>query len=284
MKLFKNSISILLSLLLFTFLSLPVIPVFAAESNENSITMNEYELVKQLAGESISSLQEKNFDSAEISDIKNYKNVFNKHISNLNTLSDNALIANGYSKSQINIIRNFHGTDAELRRLGATLTLSASTHNFKFDGNYTTGKLTYSWKWNSIPAFKMKDMIAASWNNWATTNNSSNIKYYNVNTGAYHTQSAATFSTDSNGTSGAGHKFNVSKSDNYYYAKSGSGSFTVRSDTHAKKDFFYYIAYGHSQLSPSINFSVGIGGADASISFSAGTVISGSKNGSALIP
>lgn len=77
MKLFKNSISILLSLLLFTFLSLPVIPVFAAESNENSITINEYELVKQLAGESISSLQEKNFDSAEISDIKNYKNVFN---------------------------------------------------------------------------------------------------------------------------------------------------------------------------------------------------------------
>lgn len=38
--------------------------------------------------------------------------------------------------------------------------------------------------------------------------------------------------------------------------------------------------YGHSQLIASINFSVGIGGGDASISFTTGTVIADDTKGS----
>lgn len=125
----------------------------------------------------------------------------------------------------------------------------------------------------------MQDMVAVAWNNWAVTNNTSSIYYYNINTGALYTTKAATFSQDGNGVAGAGHKFNVSLSDNYYYAKHGSGSFTVRSDVHEKTDFYYYIAYGHSQLTASINFSVGISGADASISFTTGTVIADDDRG-----
>ena len=96
----------------------------------------------------------------------------------------------------------------------------------------------------------------------------------------YYTTKSATFSQDGNGVLGAGHKFSESLSDNYYYAKSGTGYFKVKSDVHAKKDFYYYIAYGHSQLIASINFSVGIGGGDASISFTTGTVIADDTKGS----
>lgn len=95
-----------------------------------------------------------------------------------------------------------------------------------------------------------------------------------------YTTKSATFSQDGNGVLGAGHKFSESLSDNYYYAKSGTGYFKVKSDVHAKKDFYYYIAYGHSQLIASINFSVGIGGGDASISFTTGTVIADDTKGS----
>lgn len=167
-----------------------------------------------------------------------------------------------------------------MRRLGATLTLSATAKDFSYDGNYSRGTLSYSWSWGSVPAFKMQDMIAVSWNNWAVTSNSSSVNYYNVNSGAYYTTKSATFSQDGNGVLGAGHKFSESLSDNYYYAKSGTGYFKVKSDVHAKKDFYYYIAYGHSQLIASINFSVGIGGGDASISFTTGTVIADDTKGS----
>lgn len=261
------------------------IPTFAEENASHStITINEYELAERLASETPATLSEKGFDSNEIAEIKNYKEIYRNHIKNLNTLNDDVLLSNGYTNDQISIIRSFTGSDEEMRRLGATLNLNASPSNFRFDGTYTRGTLNYSWSWASIPAFKMQDMVAVSWNNWAVTSNSSNVKYYNVNTGAYYTSQAATFSQDGNGVLGAGHKFKVSLSDNYYYAKSGSGSFTVQSDVQAKKDFYYYMEYGHSQLVTSISFSVGVGGGDASIGFTTGTVAADSAKGSKAIP
>ena len=153
-----------------------------------TVTLNEYELASQLAKESESSLQKRGLSTSEIKEIKNYKEVYRKHIESLNLLDDNALLANGYTMEQVKIIRNFGGSESEMQRLGATLSLSASTSNFSFDGDYTRGKLSYSWSWNSVPAFKLKDMVAVSWNGWAVTSKSSNVKYYNVNTGAYYTQ------------------------------------------------------------------------------------------------
>lgn len=257
--------------------------VFANEyDNENNrsytTTINEYDMIVQLAKESEISLRNKGVDDTEILRIKNYKETYDNHIRYLNMLDDKALMSNGYTSDQIKLIRNFNGSDADMRALSATLSLTTSTNTFNYDGDYTRGKLSYSWNWSSVPAFKMKDMVAVSWNDWIVTNNSSTVKYYGINSGAYYTQESATFTQDGNGTEGAGHKFNMSKSDNYYYAKKGSGSFSVRSDVHARKDFAYYIAYGHSQLLASISFSVGIGGGDASISFSIGTVIMDSNH------
>lgn len=157
--------------------------------------------------------------------------------------------------------------------MAATLYLGASTANFKYDGNYTTGRLAYTWSWSGVPVFKMQDAVAASWNDWAVTSQSSSVNYYVVNTGSFYSTQAATYSSDGNGTKGAGHKFKVAIGDNYYYAKSGSGYFQLQSDVHAKKDFYYYIAYGHSQIFATINFSIGVGGGSASISFTTGTVI-----------
>lgn len=281
-KYFKKLVSVALAAAMVMGMS---VTAFANETpvtnnNETKITLNEYELAEQLAAQTPETLSEEGFDSDEIASIKNYKEVYREHISSLNTLSDDALSENGYSREQISIIRSFDGSEAEMRRLGATLTLSATAKDFSYDGNYSHGTLSYSWSWGSVPAFKMQDMIAASWNNWAVTSNSSSVNYYNVNTGAYYTTKSATFSQDGNGVLGAGHKFSESLSDNYYYAKSGTGYFKVKSDVHAKKDFYYYIAYGHSQLIASINFSVGIGGGDASISFTTGTVIADDTKGS----
>lgn len=275
----KKVVSFLLcSVLLFT-----ACLVAFAQDNSVTIYINEYELAERMAMQTPATLASEGFDSAEIATLKNYKNIYRNHIASLNELSDEALQKNGYSKSQIELIRSFTGSEQEMRRLGATMTLTATTSNFRYNGNYTVGTLKYNWAWQSVPVFKMTDMLAVSWNNWTVTANSSAIKYYKVTTGEYYTQKSATFTQDSNGVLGAAHKFAVSLSDNYYYAKSGSGSFTVQSDTHSKKDFYYYISYGHSQVQPTISFSVSAGGGEASIGFTSGTSIPASAKGSAVI-
>ena len=274
----KKLFSLLISVLLITSLS---ISVFAADSSgevitpikENTVVVNEYELSKELSFKSDSKLSDMGYSSSDIAGIRDYHQKYVDHLNGLKELSDSTLASQGYTSEQIAVLRNFDGSEAQASLLSATLTISSSTSNFRYVDTYSKGKLSYSWSWAGVPAFKMKDAVAASWNDWAVESNTSNVKYYNVNTGSYYSQSTATFTTDGNGTEGAGHKFNVSMSDNYYYAKSGSGTFNIRSDVHAVKDFYYYLAYGHSELLPTINFSIGVGGASGSISFTSGTVI-----------
>ena len=262
-------------------------PAFAAdievEAQPISVTINEYQALKELAEESSVALAQAGYSSNEITAIQNYHETYVTHVSNLNTLSDAALSANGYSASQITTIRSFSGTEAELTSLGATLTIYSTPTAFSYTtGGRTTGRLAYNWYWTGIPAIKMKDMVAASWNNWVVTDNSSYVSYYSVNTGAYYTQEEATFEYASNDVlTGAGHKFYMTMSDNYYYAKSGGGTFDVKSDGLYQKDFYYYIEYGHATLSYDIGFGVSIpGGVAASINFSVVTADAGSDSGS----
>lgn len=246
---------------------------------ENKVVINEYELFKELSLKSKAELSTMGYSSINIAEINDYHQIYVDHLNELKQLDDSTLVSEGYTSKQIKILRNFDGSEVQASLLGATLTIYSTPVSFNYDGNYTRGRLGYTWSWAGVPAFKMQDAVAVSWNAWAVESNTSYVSYYNVNTGSYYTQTSATFTTDGNGTEGAGHKFNVSMSDNYYYAKSGGGSFNVRSDVHTPKDFFYYIAYGHSQLVASINFSIGIGGGDGSISFTFGSVIADSDKG-----
>lgn len=51
------------------------------------------------------------------------------------------------------------------------------------------------------------------------------------------------------GTKGTAHCIDMAIEDNYYKAKRGGGTFDIRSDVHAKKDFTYYLEYGHNAIS-----------------------------------
>lgn len=81
------------------------------------------------------------------------------------------------------------------------------------------------------------------------TDDSSSVLYYNVNTGKYYSMYSASYvePEDNDRYSGAGHAIQMSKSDNYYYAKEGYGTFELESDTNAKKEFDAYVAYGHTR-------------------------------------
>lgn len=199
-------------------------------------------------------------------------------------LSDDALLKNGYTQEQLDIIHNFTGTDAEMARLGAELTLYSTTALFKYtSGGRTTGRLAYNWYWTGVPAVKTRDMVAATWNGWSVIGNSSYVTYYGMDTGEYYTQESAEYKLPEDDTlvSGAGHRFSMTKSNNYYYAQRGGGTFDVESDGLYQKDFYYYIEYGHATISHNIGFTVSVpGGFSGSITWTVVTTKADKNQGS----
>jgi hypothetical protein len=258
--------------------------VFAADSTgkvkENKVVINEYEYFKELSLKSESELSDMGCSAKEISEIRNYHKNYVDHLNRLKKLDDTTLSKLGYTSEQIAIFRNFDGSETQAILLSASLNLTSTTSNFRYENTYSKGKLAYLWTWDGLPWYGLQDAVVASWNDWVVESKYSAIDYYNTQTGQYYTTRSGTFTTDGNGTEGAGHKFPLKINDNLHYAKTGYGYFNIRSDVHAIKDFYYYIAYGHSEIWPTISFSIGTGGAAASISFTFGTVIEDSETGS----
>ena len=258
-------------------------------NNRRSISyqVNEYECAKALAQVDTEELGESGYSLQEIQAIKNYKQTYIEHIQELAEL-DNDLLANaGYTQEQINILKNFNGSEAQLMAVAATVNLHATATNFHYDGTYTQGRLAYTWTWDGIPAFKMEDALAVSWNDFIVTDEMSVITYYAYEVSAPEETRSATFSIEGCGTEGAYHKFQVQTESStmlYRYAKTGSGHFDVRSDVHGIKDFHYYVEYGHSQVVPSISVSISGGGFSGSINFSLGTVVKAVDRGEYQLP
>lgn len=270
-------------------------PEFDIASNSDeaiasvSITISEYEMIASLAQIPTDDLLSAGYTREEISDIKNYKQLFTKQIEELDQLETETLLKLGYTASQINDIRNFTGDEAQIARLAANVSIYASINYLRYDGDYTRGVLAYSWSWDGVPDFKLMDIVAISWNHWVVEDNRSTVNYVHYASGEYYNSLPATLSFGENENkvevSGAAHKFIMQQDTNLYYARSGNGSFTIRSDVHAKKDIYFYIAYGHTQLlMSSPTFTVGTGGADGSISFSIGTSTVASYTGSGICP
>lgn len=270
-----------------TLLLLMSATTFASQPIDNTppqkIVINEYEALKQLAEETPEVLTKSGYSSSEIAKIQNYQQTYSDHIYEQQTLSDTALVKHGYSSNQIDVIKNFTGTEDEMSRASASLDIYSTTALFEYPNSEdrTTGRLAYTWTWSGIPAIKMRDMVAASWNNWTLTDESSYVGYYSIYSGELYTSESASYIDPTNNTwNGGGHRFRMTKSDNYYYAKQGGGTFDVESDGLYQKDFYYYIEYGHSTLSYNIGFSVSIpGGGSGSISFSVVTANAGNDSG-----
>lgn len=256
-------------------------PTFATYTDHNDmveVSINEFNEMKSLSLMTDGQLVDKGYTSNEIENIRNYRKDYDTHIYGLQELPDEVLEANGYSDKQIEAIRKYDGSNQLAVLASASLKFTSHTvDSLIYNGNYSVGKLSYSWEWSGIPAFKLTDMVAVSWNNWAVTDNYCTVVYYNKTTGKAVDNRQATYTTDGNGLKGAAHKFSMAINDNADYAKSGAGYFKIKSDVHAKKDCYYYIAYGHKTLTANISFSVGTGGADGSITFSLNTTIEADK-------
>ncbi len=281
----KKLVSIALCLVMLFILPANALAADTPINNANACraSINEYEALQALAKESPIVLAEKGFSYEEINMIQDYKQTYSDHITSLQDLSEDVLARHGYTAEQIAAIKNFNGSESQMALAAASLNIYASTVSFEYtEGGRTTGRLAYGWNWSGVPVIKLRDMVAASWNSWVLTDQSSSVGYFNVNTGNPYRSESATFVYPSSSTwNGAGHRFNMTISDNNYYAKSGSGYFNVQSDGLYQKEFYYYIEYGHATLSYNIGFSVSVpGGGSGSITFSVATTYADSDSGS----
>lgn len=76
-------------------------------------------MMEQLSEETDTRLISLGYSLTEVSQINDYKEVFCAHIESLDSLSDDVLYNNGYTKEQIKTIRNFSGTEEEMRSVEA---------------------------------------------------------------------------------------------------------------------------------------------------------------------
>lgn len=248
-----------------------------AYSESTKIYINEYEIIKDLEKESNESLEKRGYSKSQINKIKNGRNDMIKEIKNRANLSDMQLKSMKYNDNQINIIRNFTESDAELAALAAQLTLYLTLSNYKFNGTETTCDVYTSWVWSTYPVTQLNDGVAIAWSggfNSYSAKTYINLYYTDVQNGNEREFTSKGFADYSPG-SGFYVVFPLTKAEIGIYYKCLRGSVRTQLYKNGNIPTFEVISkYAHSQLSayPSITFPGG-----ASIDIQLGTKQMGLK-------
>jgi hypothetical protein len=95
---------------------------------------NEYLELKKISSKTETELLELGYSSADILKIKNITEVYSSELKRRSQLSDEELQNMGYNQKQIDLLRSFTGSEEEIIALAATLTLSAYTESYWYNG------------------------------------------------------------------------------------------------------------------------------------------------------
>lgn len=220
--------------------------------------LNEYDVLSNCATQSDRELKAKGYSTKEISMIRDLKKEYINHLSQYTTLNSDALKELGYTQEQISILRNFKGTEAEIRALAATLDFYLSADFVRWDAgeNRTNARLSYNFNWNGVPLIGLTDIVGVTWNDWTIRGSSSYVTYVHLYGSEQNYYLPATF-VDNNGPAsyGGGYKFVMKQKDNYFWAKSGYGIFSLYHN-YTRHDLSAYAEYGHSTVSVYPSFSI----------------------------
>lgn len=242
------------------------VPAFAANSSANPVisdtvqqtVVNEYEAILQLQKCSLNELSKNGYSDSEIKIIKNADDLFDNHIALLATLSDDRLATAGYTSEQIAAIKSYdakNATESDKVRLSANCVTKSSIDNYT---GYT-GRVTSTFKWTGIPAFKMTDVLITTWNNWELKGKTANIKYTHINGTKASFWRTPTYQTPSSGMTsyGSGYSYSAALEDNAYYASEGYSIFVLSSKSMSHLETISRVS--HQQGIASLSFSISSG-------------------------
>lgn len=270
----KKFISTLWAICLMLSLLIPSATASTSETisgaNISTISINEYDLLSKMAEESTSSLLAKGYSLNEIDTIQNLDSEYRAHLEQFTDMETEALKNLGYSDEQILILRNFSGSQREIQALaaGCNLSLYCDYATWSDTKNRTDSRLRYSFNWTGVPLIKTTDIVSVRWNDWTIHSHSANVTYAPISGTGSNIIANATY-VPNNGplAYGSSFRFAMTRNDNSYWGKSGTGFFNLYHNYY-KKDMSAYAEYGHSTIICTPSASIPISG---EFSFTYGT-------------
>lgn len=252
-----------------------ILPVCATDTGNSTLTsmssvLNEYDLLSKLVDESPATLGTYGYSAVEIEKINNLQTAYTDYLQQYAKLDDASLKKLGYSDKQIEIFREFTGTENQIRALAATLTVTVDIDYVTWSStqNRTNARLYVYFEWSGVPLIKTKDIIAVSWNDWNINGKMCYITYTNVDGSGDTMIDVGTFAeNDGPASFGGGFTFPMTKQDNTYWGQSGYCAFTLYHN-YTRADLSAYAAYGHTTIGytpvatipgwGSVSFSIGV--------------------------
>lgn len=184
-------------------------------------------------------------------------------------LPTDTLRAYGYTDEQIVLLKEYDGSP--LTANSAVLAATSDCVGTYDIGNYSTSSigLTYTWTWSIVPLVKMEDTVVVAWEGVRKPDNlyfdltpSTNIMYlhfYNMTTGARaSSQDSFVQGLHVSTQNYTSFRFDMTKNDNYYWAKEGVVYLTLYPDSSTSPINYIDLGagYGHQTLVGSYTFSV----------------------------
>jgi len=266
------SISLMLAILISMF-SLNYVfaqsqPITNEEETLVSKTVNnEYDMYKEFINTSDEDLVKKGYTKEQIKEMKsiNYKDALKGKVDQLSKLDDKSLSNAGYDQEQINMIRNYVGTEQQMYALSANLALSTYKGSSSKSSSYSQINFRTDWIWSSVPVWLYTDILAVSWTEGMYVNLNSTYTYanYNLYNEWYETYDRTESTTVySNLNTGAYIKFDIGFHNNDIgglYAKTGQFGYYISRNAYVSQ-IAVQAKYGHNELSiqPSVSIPSGL--------------------------
>lgn len=246
----------------------------ASEDPGYTVTINEYDVYVSTRATSNDELARNGANDGTVQIIKS--NAIENKLTQLSQLPEEELSKIGYTKTQIQLLKNYNGERIEDNPQLRGIFADMSCYFSNVSASNTRLRVKLTWTWSSIPFLSgtsITDLVAIRWKGTNTAGqplnlalnkslSSCKVEYY-LGTGAlYNTKTINIDTQDPYGCVSA--KIPMSIADNSSWAKRGTMIITVdRTGTDSIKEAAFVFAYGHTVavISPSLSlppsFSIG---------------------------
>lgn len=146
--------------------------ILASESE--SITENSKTIYYNAYIQALQDAEETNSQN----EIEKTKNKFSNYVYNLQeNESDETLSNMGYTQQQINLIRQYDGSQNIVALFNSSVTITNKIENYKYNSTtkQTSADIAFTFTWNGTSAYNHRDVLAVAWSEGLYTN-SKNIK------------------------------------------------------------------------------------------------------------
>lgn len=240
--------------------------------------LNEYQVLRKLSEEyeeakADNTLSESKFaemSTEEIEAIEDYRGYFSDRAELLQSWTDKQLQSAGYTEEQIDIVRNFDGSEASMMSLASDCTVKARLLSYSHSSKGSSAEVIAWFNWSGIHSNNFKDIFAIVWSSpFKEVSSSGYVKYKNYDTTLIK---KINYEPEPEGLYGSCIIFPKYKSvthEGTYYITGGSMTLNLSSNANVA-DFTAYCEYGYTNLNINPGFSIDGSGLGVSISFSSG--------------